>query len=166
MASCFSRAPNAPVASSVVDSPTDPYQVTLEIAEDADLIVSVSNRSDRQIVFAPRADFVVVFHEAPDGTRTALTWDGSNAEMRPLSPLETVNLAPKSTYTIRKEVWVDRQHKIDRSWALRREGKVYAVVMPLRIEQFEPSFRTEAAKWVLLGGELRSNTIKTPRSSA
>lgn len=162
---CFSQAPDLPTKDSIVDSQSASYQVTLEIAENNDLIVSVTNNTDKPIVFAPRADFLVVYHETPDGTKTALTWDGSNAEMKLLSPFETVNLLPKSTYIIRKVIWIDRQHSIDRALELKRKGRVYASVKPLRAGQIDAIFRTEAAKWALLLQEARSNTIEVPRGT-
>lgn len=156
---CSTRAPDkAPSDHDLVATSWTP-RVVLDIAEANNFIVSVINDTDTHLVFSPQPASLVVYHEAPDGTRRAITWDASNADMPLLSPFQLVYLAPQSRYTIRKSPYVDQRHGVDWTRITKQKGLIVAVVKPLRSGQLDSSFLKEAAKWPLLDRELRSRGI-------
>ncbi len=142
--------------------PTGQLQIKLEILNSDTLNVRITNQTDKPVIFCPRVPFIVGYHESPNRKRTAITWDGSNAEFGLLSPIETVCLRPKATYSIRMAVFVDRQHGIDRRLVLKKKGVVFVVLNRLRASDFDTVFRKEAAKWSLLTKDASSNRIVTP----
>lgn len=151
------------VQGGVAEPQSGSYRVVLQIDKRNAFTISVTNKTGKPVVFSPREDFVVVYHETPQGKKTALTWDGGNAEMKLLTPTDTVRLLPNDTYRIHRPIFVDPRQGIDRAQELKRKGVVYALVKPLRPGLFDSKFRKQGAKWALLDRELRSNAIAVKR---
>lgn len=144
------------------EAKTFPIQASLQLSANNSFTITVTNASARTITFSPRADFMAVYHKAPDGSRTAMTWDGSNADMKPLRSSEVVMLAPKAKRVFRKAALVDVQHGIDTTRNLSSKGSLYAVLRPVHVGDFEEQAQKEVAEWNLLAEEVRSAEIQTP----
>ena len=160
---CNSPTQGLPATRRVEDSKSVPYQVTLQIAEGNEFIVSMTNNTKSGIVLPIHPVWVLVYHESAGGRIEALTWDGRNADIGPLGPLSLVYLGPYATYIQRKKVW--KVDNTDRTPELKRKGRIYAVVKPIGLQWIDANIRKEATTWPLLDKELRSSSIDVPVSN-
>jgi hypothetical protein len=123
------------VFASLTASPINPHpakkgelQVTLELSGSDRVLITIRNQSAKSVTFSPRADLLICYHEAPGGKRTALTWDGSNAEMMFLTLKDVITLKPGASHRLKRALWIEKRRGIDRSRLLKTKGQVYAVV--------------------------------------
>lgn len=137
-------------------------EVHLERVGDDRFEITISNTTDGPFVFCARQFFIVVYHQALGGKRTAITWDGSNAKMRSLGPFDTVLLEPGTSYRCSMRVKIDFQHKIDFRPYLKQTGDLIAIVNPLTLGTIDRRFRDFAKAAPLLSRKLESNKIKVP----
>lgn len=145
--------------STVAASQTGGMTVYLSRESSTSFLVKIENRSRTPIVISDLPTHVVIYHQSKGGSPIPITWDGRNADMKPFGPFSTISLAPGSSYTVRRSVWMDPQHKIDRSHLLNKEGSMFAQFNPITPGQLEMPFRRQYAKVPFMKRALRSGML-------
>ncbi len=141
-------------------------QLELEIHSDSDMLITIHNEGDDSVVTCLTETFLVCYHEASDGTKTALTQDMRGADMKLLGPFDTTLLPAQSSLTLRKRIHVDPQHGVDHRPLLRTEGRIFASLLPVSVHQIEKDFRKYVGGEPFLSAAVISNYIDIAPGSA
>ncbi|HRJ34244.1 MAG TPA: hypothetical protein PKY51_11895 [Fimbriimonadaceae bacterium] len=139
-------------------------QVKLKLIGRDQFEIAVINQSGQPLIFSDFECFTVVYHQALNGTRTALTRDGSGTDAPLIGPFDTIRLGPTATYRFTRRVLVDIEHNLDYRLYLNKPGALVAVVKPLRAGNIDRRFYSEI-RAPILKSKLESNhVVILPRS--
>jgi hypothetical protein len=75
---------------------------------------------------------------------------------------DVITLKPGASHRLKRALWIDPQHNIDRSRLLKTKGQVYVVVGAFIPGIFAVPYRKAAEKLPLLRTQVKSNLIAVP----